>query len=103
MLPPALNRRREDIEHQTILALKRVRPEAVSDGARRRHDLRRSVTVLISVSHTGPGFRFPGRHEPVGTAHRRTVGNPAENLYAVVDDSTHLTRGCVYNRSLGFG
>ena len=48
---------REDVQHQAILALRRVAAQSPADRAGRRRHLRRRMAVLKRVAHAGPRLR----------------------------------------------
>src|SRR6185503_18666396 len=61
--------------------------------------LRGVMPELEGIADTGPGFRSPGRHEPICAARRRAVGYAFEDLQVAGFASAYLARCSVDNWS----
>src|SRR5262245_7598607 len=95
------NCRRPDIEHQAVLShtadLLVPHDHHSIFGAQVCGRLRTYLSVSCAFAHTGPGRRFPRRHEAVFAAGRRAVRNSLEFLYAGARHALHLPRGRLNN------
>src|SRR5690242_12661196 len=86
-----LQRRRPDIEDQTVLAgAWRFSRWADRLPCGRRICLRASGAVLECVANTAPRLRLARRHEAILAAGGRTVGNAFEDVDAVVELAAYI-------------
>ena len=86
-------RRRVDVQHQTVFALRLTAVEDEPLRHARVVELRCPQPDGVDVADAGPRLRLARRHEPAGAGGGRPVGNAAERIDALEEEPAHAAGG----------